>query len=172
MNSIIKQKPAPSPPGKLVIGMTRTGVHNNAIMTLNHEEKLKLMGHLNWDYLDSHEDMLAVIEGRLESSGAFNQDKLFVRSAYKMGECVMKFEIFLPDNSHKNFTEHDVKVVVASALYDKGICALGYAAESVGFDKRTLIEDMGKFDVPVLKMSRDDVKKVIENAKRSTKKRL
>jgi predicted HTH domain antitoxin len=77
----------------------------------------------------------------------------------------MKFEVFLPDNSHKKFTEHDVKVVVASALYDKGICALGYAAESVGFDKRTLIEDMGKFDVPVLKMSTDDVKKVIENAK-------
>jgi len=53
-------------------------------MTLNHEEKLKLMGNLNWDYLDSHEDMLAVIEGRLESSGAFNQDKLFVRSLERL----------------------------------------------------------------------------------------
>ena len=84
----------------------------------------------------------------------------------------MKFEVFLPDNCYKKFTEHDVKVVVASALYDKGICALGYAAESVGFDKRTLIEDMGKFDVPVLKMSTDDVKKVIENAKRRAGKHI
>jgi hypothetical protein len=50
------------------------------MMTLSHEEKLHLMGNLNWDYLDTHEDMLAVIEGRLESSGAFNRDKLFVRS--------------------------------------------------------------------------------------------
>ena len=48
--------------------------------TLTREEKLKLMSTLNWDYLDKHEDMLEVIEGRLETSGAFTRDKLFVRS--------------------------------------------------------------------------------------------
>jgi len=53
-------------------------------MTLSHEEKLKLMGNLNWDYLDTHEDMLAVIEGRLKTSGAFTQDKLFVRSLERL----------------------------------------------------------------------------------------
>jgi hypothetical protein len=31
------------------------------MMTLTHEEKLSLMRSLNWDYLDTHEDMLAVI---------------------------------------------------------------------------------------------------------------
>jgi len=35
-------------------------------MKLSHDEKLKFMSSLNWDYLDKHEDMLAVIEGRLE----------------------------------------------------------------------------------------------------------
>ena len=50
------------------------------MLTLTHDEKIKLMNNLNWDYLDKSEDMLAVIEGRLESSGAFNQDKLFIRS--------------------------------------------------------------------------------------------
>ena len=54
------------------------------MITLTHEEKLKLMGSLNWDYLDKHEDMLAVIEGRLESSGAFNREKLFVRSMERL----------------------------------------------------------------------------------------
>jgi hypothetical protein len=53
-------------------------------MPLTHEEKLKLMGSLNWDYLDKPEDMLAVIEGRLESSGAFTRDKLFVRSLERL----------------------------------------------------------------------------------------
>ena len=53
-------------------------------MQLTHEEKLKLMRSLNWDYLDKHEDMLAVIEGRLESSGAFTRDKLFVRSLERL----------------------------------------------------------------------------------------
>ena len=50
------------------------------MLTLTYEEKIKLMRSLNWDYLDKGEDMLAVIEGRLESSGAFNREKLFVRS--------------------------------------------------------------------------------------------
>ena len=51
---------------------------------LTHEEKLKLMKSLNWDYLDTAEDMLAVIEGRLETSGAFNREKLFVRSMERL----------------------------------------------------------------------------------------
>jgi hypothetical protein len=54
------------------------------MMLLNHEEKLNLMSSLNWDYLDTHEDMLAVIEGHLETSGAFTQDKLFVRSLERL----------------------------------------------------------------------------------------
>ena len=52
--------------------------------TLTHEEKLKLMASLNWDYLDSPEDMLSVIQGQLESSGAFNREKLFVRSMERL----------------------------------------------------------------------------------------
>jgi len=76
----------------------------------------------------------------------------------------MKIEVYLPDNCHKKFNEHDVRIVLASALYDKGITALGYAAESVGLTKRALMEDMGKFDVPVLKYNNDDVERVIENA--------
>ena len=53
-------------------------------MTLTPEEKIKLMSSLNWDYLDTHEDMLAVIEGHLETSGAFTRDKLFVRSLERL----------------------------------------------------------------------------------------
>ena len=51
---------------------------------LSHKEKLELMGSLNWDYLDKPEDMLAVIEGRLETSGAFNREKLFLRSLERL----------------------------------------------------------------------------------------
>jgi len=54
------------------------------MMNLSHEERLDLMSSLNWDYLDTHEDMLSVIEGHLESSGAFNRDKLFVRSLERL----------------------------------------------------------------------------------------
>jgi hypothetical protein len=51
---------------------------------LTYEEKIRLMRSLNWDYLDTHEDMLAVIEGKLKSSGAFTKDKLFVRSLERL----------------------------------------------------------------------------------------
>jgi hypothetical protein len=54
------------------------------MITLTQKEKIELMPSLNWDYLDSHEDMLAVIEGQLESSGAFNREKLFVRSMERL----------------------------------------------------------------------------------------
>jgi len=53
-------------------------------MNLSREEKLQLMRSLNWDYLDTHEDMLSVIEGNLESSGALRRDRLFVRSLERL----------------------------------------------------------------------------------------
>ena len=54
------------------------------MLNLSREDKLKLMRSLNWDYLDTHEDMLSVIEGNMESSGAFNRDKLFARSLERL----------------------------------------------------------------------------------------
>jgi len=50
------------------------------MLNLSYKEKLDLMRSLNWDYLDTYEDMLSVIEGRIKTSGAFTRDKLFVRS--------------------------------------------------------------------------------------------
>ena len=54
------------------------------MLHLSYEDKIELMGSLNWDYDDKHEDMLAVVEGERESSGAFTRDKLFVRSLERL----------------------------------------------------------------------------------------
>ena len=54
------------------------------MLTLSDNEKLNLMRMLNWDYLDNHKDMLDVIEGRLDSSGALTQNKLFIRSLERL----------------------------------------------------------------------------------------
>jgi len=51
---------------------------------LKYDEKLKLMRSLNWDCLDSFEDMLEVIDGKLENSGSFTQGKLFIRSLERL----------------------------------------------------------------------------------------
>jgi len=57
---------------------------NSIMQQLTYEEKLKLMKSLNWDYLDKYEEMLAVVEGETETSGAFTRDKLFVRSLERL----------------------------------------------------------------------------------------
>jgi hypothetical protein len=54
------------------------------MLNLSYKEKIHLMKILNWDYLDTYEDMLSVIEGRINTSGAFTQDKLFVRSLERL----------------------------------------------------------------------------------------
>jgi hypothetical protein len=46
---------------------------------LTHEDKLKLLSSLNWDYLVTAEDMLAVAEGRIKKAGPFDKKFLFAR---------------------------------------------------------------------------------------------
>jgi hypothetical protein len=53
-------------------------------MELSREDKLKLMGNLNWDYNVSPEDMLAVLEGALEKAGPFSRGFLFQRSLERL----------------------------------------------------------------------------------------
>ncbi|GHV84477.1 hypothetical protein AGMMS50230_00850 [Spirochaetia bacterium] len=52
---------------------------NTGIMTLSYEEKIEMMKSLNWDTTSPPEDMLAVVEGRLEKTGGFDQERLFLR---------------------------------------------------------------------------------------------
>jgi hypothetical protein len=53
-------------------------------MGLDREDKLNLMRSLNWDTLCTPEDMLDVAEGRLEKTGSFDRDALFVRSLERL----------------------------------------------------------------------------------------
>jgi len=54
------------------------------MLQLSYNEKLEIMSSLNWDYLDKPEDMLAVVNGSLTSSGEFTREKLFVRSLERL----------------------------------------------------------------------------------------
>ncbi|GHV87274.1 hypothetical protein AGMMS50255_5700 [Spirochaetia bacterium] len=48
-------------------------------MILSYEEKIEMMRSLSWDYNVSPEDMLAVVEGKLESAAGFDRDRIFLR---------------------------------------------------------------------------------------------
>jgi hypothetical protein len=53
-------------------------------MILSLEEKLRCMRSLNWDYTTSPEEMLEVLEGRVEKAGPFDQKTLLVRSLERL----------------------------------------------------------------------------------------
>ena len=52
---------------------------------LSEEEKMNLLYGLNWDYTDDYRDMLAVVEGKKERSGAFTEKTLFARCLESLG---------------------------------------------------------------------------------------
>ena len=54
------------------------------MLDLSYDDKIELMALLNWDAHDKYEDMLAVIEGRMDNSGTFDKDKLFLRSLERL----------------------------------------------------------------------------------------
>ena len=79
------------------------------MLELSYDEKIELMGLLNWDTKDKLEDMLAVIEGHLERSDAFSKDRLFVRSLERLpwhyitalwGVDAIK-ELYTPENAKR-----------------------------------------------------------------------
>jgi len=53
-------------------------------MKLTREKKLELMRTLNWDYLVTPEQMLDVVEGKIEKIGPFDKTFLFVRSLVRL----------------------------------------------------------------------------------------
>ena len=54
------------------------------MLKLTHEEKIGMMRALNWDYLTPPEDMLAVIEGRLDEAPPFDRERLMARSLERL----------------------------------------------------------------------------------------
>jgi len=77
----------------------------------------------------------------------------------------MIIEVNLPEEYCIIKDEQEIRIILASSLYDKGVIALGYAAESVGLEKRTLIEEMGKYNVHVLKLNDNDIQRILKNAR-------
>ena len=79
------------------------------MLDLSYDEKIELMRLLNWDTLDTCEDMLAVIEEHIVHSETFNRDRLFVRSLERLpwhyvtalwGIDTIK-ELYTPENARR-----------------------------------------------------------------------
>jgi predicted HTH domain antitoxin len=60
--------------------------------------------------------------------------------------------------------EKDIKMLVASRLYEEGKLSLGQAAKLVGLSKRTFAELLGKYGVSLFNYPASDLSRDIENA--------
>jgi len=71
-------------------------------------------------------------------------------------------QIQLPDLIAIN--QQEIKMLLASKLYENGLLSVGQAAELAGFSKRTFMELLGNYQVSVLNYSPDDIQQDFENA--------
>ncbi|MEK6478453.1 UPF0175 family protein [Catalinimonas sp. 4WD22] len=67
----------------------------------------------------------------------------------------------IPD--HLQIDDFEVKMIVASKLFEEGKLSSGQAAEIVGLSKRTFIELLGKYGVSVFAYSYEELDEDLKN---------
>ena len=68
----------------------------------------------------------------------------------------------IPDNI--DLENHEIKMILASRLFEKGKLSLGQAADMVGLSKFSFAELLGKYGVNYFNQSEDDLLEDINNA--------
>jgi predicted HTH domain antitoxin len=68
----------------------------------------------------------------------------------------------VPDSLDMN--DMEVKMIVASNLYEQGKLSLGQAAELAGLTKRTFTELLGKYNVSVFNYPASEIAMDVKNA--------
>jgi predicted HTH domain antitoxin len=71
-------------------------------------------------------------------------------------------QIELPDSI--NIDAQEIKMLLASKLYEQGLLSVGQAASVAGLSKRTFMELLGYYQVSVLNYSAEDINEDFENA--------
>ena len=61
-------------------------------------------------------------------------------------------------------SEFELKMMLASKLFDEGLITAGQGAEIVGLSKRAFIELLGKYNVSLFQYDAEELKQDIANA--------
>ena len=78
----------------------------------------------------------------------------------------MKILLNIPPNIDLGMSEFDIKMTIGTSLYEKGIMSSGLAAEVVGIERYTFIENMGKYGKSILEKTEEELKEDMAVAKR------
>ena len=71
-------------------------------------------------------------------------------------------QIQLPDSI--NIDTQEIKMLLASKLYEQGLLSVGQASSVAGLSKRTFMELLGHYQVSVLNYSAEDINEDFKNA--------
>jgi predicted HTH domain antitoxin len=74
----------------------------------------------------------------------------------------MTYQINIP--SSLEMTDFDLKMLVASKLFEDGKLSSGQAADVVGISKRTFIEILGKYKVSIFGYDFEELEEDLQNA--------
>jgi len=77
-------------------------------------------------------------------------------------EIMSVFQIRIPDSVEIN--DFELRMLIASKLFEDGKLSSGQAAEIVGVSKRTFIELLGKYNVSVFGYNYEELEEDLENA--------
>jgi len=77
----------------------------------------------------------------------------------------MKITLDIDDKFKDQYSEHDLKMLAAVSLYEKGIMTTGDLAQAVGVTRADFILEMGKYGESVFDMPEDEINRDVENAK-------
>jgi len=77
----------------------------------------------------------------------------------------MKIILDIDDKYINQYSEHDLKMLAAVGLYEKGIMCTGDLAQAVGMSRADFILEMGKYGESIFNMSEEEINRDIENAK-------
>ena len=69
----------------------------------------------------------------------------------------------VPENFAMN--EQELSFFLAAKLYEQRILSMGRAAEMAGVDKRTFIENAGKYEASIFNYTREELEKEFKYAK-------
>ncbi|WP_158859769.1 UPF0175 family protein [Lunatibacter salilacus] len=72
------------------------------------------------------------------------------------------FTMQIPDSLKMN--DFEIKMMIASKLYENGKLSSGQAAEMVGISKRSFVELLGKYDVSLFGYDYNELEEDLENA--------
>ena len=70
----------------------------------------------------------------------------------------------VPENFEMN--EQELSFFLAAKLYEQRMLSMGRAAEMAGVDKRTFIENAGKYGVSIFNYTAEELKEELQNAKK------